>query len=141
MTVIQRYLLLQVPGWILTVAVLYGLHRWLGLPLWAAVLLLAGEVAKDFILYPKLRRAYETGEKTGADRLIGMEAVVRKRLAPEGYVEIQGELWRARAAGGAATAEMGATVRVVEANGLLLGVVAEGPDGREAKLDRVRPAS
>lgn len=141
MTVFKRYLLLQIPGWMLTVAILYWLHRWLGLPVWAAALLLAGEVAKDFILYPKLRRAYESDEKTGADRLIGIEAVVRQRLAPEGYVEIRGELWRARPAGEEATLEVGAAVRVVDAGGLLLTVVAEQSPGREEQLDRVRPAS
>jgi membrane-bound serine protease (ClpP class) len=47
--------------------------------------------------------------------------VARERLAPEGLVLVQGELWRAVAQG--APVEPGETVRVVSVNGLTLNVV------------------
>lgn len=120
MTVLQRYLLIQVPGWILAALVLYALHRWLGLPAWLAWTLMAAEVVKDFVLYPFLRRAYETGEPTGSERLIGRVGVVRQAVAPRGYIELQGELWLAEAAPGAASMPSGARVRVIDAQGLTL---------------------
>ncbi len=120
MTVFQRYLLIQVPGWILAAVILYALHRWLGLPAWLAWGLMAAEVVKDFVLYPFLRRAYETSEPTGAERLIGQIGVVRQAVAPEGYVELRGELWRAEAAAGSPPALTGTRVRVVGAQGLTL---------------------
>ena len=96
MSVRVRYALLQLPGWILAAGVLYVLHRWIGLPLWAAAILLAADVAKDVLLYPYLRRAYETDVGAGAERLVGERAEACETLDPAGYVRIRGELWSAR---------------------------------------------
>jgi membrane-bound serine protease (ClpP class) len=63
----------------------------------------------------------------GAPSLIGQTGVAREPLAPEGQVAIQGELWRAVAAGDAV--EAGARVRVVGVDGLTLKVVKNGGGG------------
>jgi len=52
---------------------------------------------------------------------------VRERVAPEGQVLVQGELWRAVAAGEAL--EVGAEVRVVGVDGLTLRVEADAKGG------------
>ena len=49
--------------------------------------------------------------------LVGRVASVERALAPEGFVMVEGELWRAR---GGATCERGARVRVVGARGCVL---------------------
>jgi membrane protein implicated in regulation of membrane protease activity len=120
-----RYALLQLPGWILAAAVLYALHRWLGLPLWVAGILMVADLAKDVLLFPYLRRAYETDERTGAERLIGARAEVYEPLDPTGYVRIRGELWKARLSSGETGALAGSYVRVENAEGLILEVSRE----------------
>ena len=54
--------------------------------------------------------------------LIGRLASVEKDLSPEGFVLVQGELWPARARGGASIVRGSANVRVVGAGGLHLEV-------------------
>ncbi|MGH9783362.1 MAG: hypothetical protein ACRD88_04185, partial [Terriglobia bacterium] len=62
----KRYLLFQIPGWILAALLLGALQRWLGLPLEFAIGLFVLYVAKDFLIYPYVRKAYEPHNKTGA---------------------------------------------------------------------------
>lgn len=92
----QRYLVAQIPG-----AVLVGVGLWLfwgqtGLPGWAGVLFFLFWIGKDVLLYPLMRRAYESSE-VRAQRLVGLRGVARADLAPDGQVDVQGEAWRARA--------------------------------------------
>jgi membrane protein implicated in regulation of membrane protease activity len=131
-----RYALLQLPGWILAGVILYALHRWLGLPLWVAAILMAADLVKDIALYPYLRRAYETGGARATDRLVGETAEVAQTLSPNGYVRLRGELWRARLVGGASEAQAGDKVVVEGAEGLVLQVAGLGRD-----VDRVAKPS
>lgn len=55
-------------------------------------------------------------------RLTGRVGSVERALAPEGFVMIDGELWRARARGGAEVGRGESNVRVVGARGCLLEV-------------------
>ena len=91
----KRYLLFQIPGWILTILLLGAAHRWLGLAIPAAAGLFLLFVAKDFLIYPYVRKAYEPDNRTGAELMIGSIGVTKQPLDPEGYVLVKGELWRA----------------------------------------------
>ena len=91
----RKYVLLQIPGWIVWGLILVGAHSWLNLPLWSGLVLLGLAVGKDFALYPYVRSAYESNVKTGAARLLGTRGQVYQALNPQGYVQINGELWRA----------------------------------------------
>jgi len=55
-------------------------------------------------------------------RLVGRVAAVERALSPEGFVMIDGELWRARLSGGARAALETSKVRVVGASGCVLEV-------------------
>ncbi len=66
----------------------------------------------------------------GAAGLIGQTGIARGRLAPEGQVAVQGELWRAVAEG--EPVEEGAQVRIVDVQGLTLKVVKAGESGGRA---------
>jgi membrane-bound serine protease (ClpP class) len=122
MQVFGRYVLLQVPGWLLAGIILYALEKQFDLPPWTVIGVMAVLLAKDFLLYPFLRRAYETQVKSGADALIGLTGVARERLDPAGYVELRGELWLAEAAPEARPIAPNERVRVVAADGLRLRV-------------------
>jgi len=120
--------LLQVPGWIAAACVLAALWEWAGLRPWMAALLFAVYVAKDAVMYPFVRRAYERGAQHGGERLVGAIGVVQRRLEPRGYVKINGELWRAENTTSAAL-EPGTRVRITAVRGLTLEVVPD-PEAR-----------
>lgn len=63
----------------------------------------------------------------GASGLVGQTGVARGRLAPEGQVTVQGEIWRAVAKG--EPVDDGASVEVVGVKGLMLTVVKTGSPG------------
>jgi membrane-bound serine protease (ClpP class) len=63
----------------------------------------------------------------GMSGLIGQVGVARDRLAPEGQVTVQGEIWRAVAEGEAV--DEGAAVKIVDVQGLTLKVVKAGNPG------------
>lgn len=57
--------------------------------------------------------------------LVGSVATVERALEPEGFVLVDGELWRARLRGGDGVARERETVRVVGASGYVLEVERE----------------
>lgn len=124
MRTLARYYLFQIPGWILTAALLAVLHSWLGLPEWLAFTVLGVVVAKDVVCYPFLRKAYRL-EASGAAQLAGLRGVARDPLDPTGYVYVRGELWRARTESGAAAIPAGSQVKVVRGHRMTLTVARE----------------
>lgn len=125
MSTLTRYLLLQVPGWILAALVALGLTQWGGFPGWIAGGLLLIWVMKDLILYPLVRTAYEPNVKTGVEQLLGVRGVVRKELNPRGSVQVRGELWSAESEYGATSLACGTLVRIRGVRGLTLLVTAD----------------
>jgi membrane-bound serine protease (ClpP class) len=94
------------------------IQRWIDYPWWVILILLLLWMIKDAILFPYMWRAYDPKGEDG--RLhIGSEGVVVKDLEPEGYVQIRGELWRARVEKGRPVQE-GEKVRVQKVEGLTL---------------------
>ena len=96
MKTFHKYLLLQIPGWILWSLILMWAHASLTLPLWTGGVLLCLAVVKDFVLYPFVRSAYESDVKTGVERLVGVGGKVQRALDPKGYIRVNGELWQAK---------------------------------------------
>ena len=125
MTTWTKYLLFQVPGWVLAVLVLLVLIIWINLPIGIAVGLFVLWVVKDVLLYPLLRIAYQSGPKTVVEQLVGLKGVAREHLDPGGYVYVRGELWRAEAENGKPPIEAGSAVRVLAAKGMTLIVATE----------------
>jgi len=125
MTVFQRYLLIQIPGWILVAILLGGLYGWNVISLRVALILYAVYFLKDFVLYPFLRRAYETEEPSVMDRLIGARGVATENLGPAGYVRVGGELWQSRISEGCALIGEGSRIRVQSVDGMTLIVTAD----------------
>ena len=121
-----KYVALQVPGWGIAALVLWGLVEWVDLPVWAALLLFAADVAKDAVLFPFLRHAYSDAPSTmvGAEALLGATGVAEGSLEPSGWVRVQGERWRGASLSG--PLEAGQAVVVSSVRGLTLQVHPEG---------------
>ncbi len=123
MSPLLRYALFQLPGLAVAAALAYALWEWARVPGWVAIAGIVAWVAKDAALYPFLRRAHEP-TREGAAALVGRRGVTRRRLDPRGTVAFGVELWRAETEPARGPIEAGATVRVVDARGLVL-IVAE----------------
>ncbi|MEW6143191.1 MAG: NfeD family protein [Chloroflexota bacterium] len=96
------------------------------LPLWAVVLIgLALAVQSGFSCFLALRLR-KLKPVTGTQTMIGRCCVTATVLDPEGYVRIDGELWRAVSVGGVIGAGM--TVLIVAVDGMALKVKG-GPSG------------
>jgi membrane protein implicated in regulation of membrane protease activity len=113
-----KYLVFQIPGWMITAAILRSLWHWQLIPKWLAVLGFFAWVLKDLLLYPFLRPAYETDVKTGSAALIGARGVAEETLAPHGYIRVRGELWRAVATPADQVVNAGTEVEIVGADGM-----------------------
>ena len=118
--IVIRYTLLQLPALALFVMALLLGRRWIGIPLWSFWGLVGLWVAKDVILFPFVWRAYDTRERKGDDAMIGMRGIVQDRLAPDGFVQVRGELWQAELMDDGPPIEKGAAVRIRETRGLTL---------------------
>lgn len=131
MPVFVRYLLFQLPSWILVALVLVGLALKDLLPLWLAWAVVAGLVLKDLLFFPRLRIAYEPSRAHGGGELLGALALVDTPLCPEGYVRVGSERWQARLVRPGDRAASGEAVRVREIDRLTLLVekVTEGGGG------------
>ena len=125
MPTLVRYILFQLPEWLLLALFLLFLVDRTAVPVWATIGFFLVWVAKDFALYPIVRPAYERDHKSGAERLIGSKGVAHETLDPEGYIRIQGELWKARVKRTDQPVPKDSTVKVTAARGLTLVVEAE----------------
>lgn len=124
----SRYLLFQIPGWLLAAALLYWFWPRTGFDEWLGVGAFALWVGKDFAMWPLVRVGYDTHAPIGADELIGSMAIVQKELTPVGTVRVRGELWRARAEE-EATCSSESAVEVVAVAGMTLVVRPSSPFG------------
>jgi len=115
-----RYVALELPGWVLVGVLAAVFHERLGVGPGAAAALVALWVAKDLVLYPWLRPAFERDPRTPVEKLVGATAVVRETLGPEGFVRLGAELWRAEASPRDAPVPPGVRVRVLAVRGLTL---------------------
>ena len=85
-------------------------------------------VAKDFILYRFVRRSYESNTKTGTEELVGSRGVAKEWLGPDGYVQVHGELWKAKAEPSDQPISPRSPIRVQAARGMTLIVTADKND-------------
>ncbi len=115
---IARYTLFQIPDLILLCLGLAAAVRWWDLPVLAAYALVALWIAKDVIMYPILRFAYESGGSGGVYEIQGALGVVVQSLVPSGSVRLGSELWKAELMTGSGPVSVGSAIRVVEVRDL-----------------------
>ena len=129
---LRRYLLFQIPGWIVAAIVLMLAFEWGWLRAWVALALFAAWVVKDALLYRWFGFAYALDHRTPAERLIGTHGIAVDTLSREGYVKVQGELWRARPDPPDASIEREQRIVVVAAERMVLVVRAAAHARRDA---------
>jgi membrane protein implicated in regulation of membrane protease activity len=115
----RRYLLWQLPGWLLACAALSALTAIGDAPWWIVPAGVAVLVVRDVALYPALRTTFRPADPP---RPIGARGIVVEALRPDGMVRVGAELWLAHAAGD--MVREGDHVVVTGAQGLTLVVVA-----------------
>jgi len=122
-----RYILLNIPGLAAVILILIIIQYWVVLPVWLFWSIIVFWVVKDALLFPFVWQAYDW-ERPGRSRsMIGERGVAKERLAPAGYVQIHGELWRAVKIDDGPPIEEGQPVRVKKMEGLTLFVVPLNP--------------
>ena len=127
--VVIRYLLLNIPGVALLVAILFLVRSRIHLPGWFIALVTGIWVIKDVVLFPLVWRSYDWDNPGISVDMVGLTGIVKEPLSPVGRVQIKGELWKAEIIGSdREDIERGARVRVVERSGLVLYVIAETGD-------------
>lgn len=115
-----RYILLNIPGLAAVILILIIIQHWVVLPGWLFWSIIVFWIVKDALLFPFVWRAYDW-ERPGPSRsMIGERGIAKERLAPAGYVQIHGELWRAVKIDDGPPIEAGQSVKIVKMEGLTL---------------------
>ena len=118
------YTVQAVLGWMLEEAILVAAVLWLlpqfnvNIPLWVLGILMAALAIYSYIMYRVGRSTFLIRPKVAAETVIGNGGKVTKRLAPEGYVKVQGVLWKAKCV--ESELEVGDEIVVVDIDGLRL---------------------
>jgi membrane-bound ClpP family serine protease len=118
--ILVRYTLLQLPELAVLIGALYLVRRWIDFPSfygWIIVILWA---LKDAVMFLFVWRSYDWEAHEKENPLIGAKATAIERLAPTGYVQVRGELWKAELAESGLPAEKGESVWVADVRGLTL---------------------
>ena len=112
--------MLNIPGLVAISLILIIIQHWVVLPLWLFWSIIGIWIVKDAVLFPFVWRAYDW-ERPGRSRsMIGELGIAKERLAPSGYVQVHGELWRAEKVGEGQPIEAGQSVQIVKMEGLTL---------------------
>jgi membrane protein implicated in regulation of membrane protease activity len=123
-----RYILLNIPGLAAVILILIIIQHWVVLPVWLFWSIIGFWIVKDALLFPFVWRAYDW-ERPGQSRsMIGERGIAKERLAPAGYVQVRGELWRAVKIDDGPVIEIGQSVKIVKMDGLTLFVEKLTPD-------------
>jgi membrane-bound ClpP family serine protease len=121
----------MIPGTLALVLILIVIRHWVMMPAWLFGTIVALSIAKDVIMFPFVWKAYDQKPSTIPGSMIARRGVAIKRLAPVGYIQVGGELWRAEKIGDGPPIEMGEWVRVKSMEGLKLYVISMRNEERE----------
>jgi membrane protein implicated in regulation of membrane protease activity len=130
-----KYTLLQLPGTVFLILLLMVIRHWIAIPAWLFWCIIGLWVAKEAVLFPYVWRAYNGNQKGISRSMIGARGVAKERLAPSGYIQVGGELWRAEKLEPGPAIKAGDFVRVVKMEGLKLYIVADNSES-EGRLQR-----
>ena len=130
-----RYGLLTIPGTVVLILVLIIVQNWVPIPFWLRITLIVLWIAKEVILFPFIWRAYDHAQPEVFHPMIGLRGITKERLAPTGYILVQGERWKAEKIPGEHPIEKNKWVRVKKIEGLKLFVVLEKTEDRRRNAE------
>jgi membrane protein implicated in regulation of membrane protease activity len=111
-SVYVRYAWMNAPALVGFVLVLIVVRGWFGLPGWLVWLLIACWIAKELIMFPLFWRSYHSERPSLTGAVVGKRGIAKGRLNPAGYIQVNGELWRAERLGEGPPIESGQCVRI-----------------------------
>jgi membrane protein implicated in regulation of membrane protease activity len=120
--------LLNIPALVAVILILIIIQYWVVLPVWLFWSIIGFWVVKDVVLFPFTWRAYDWDRSGRSRSMVGERGIANEKLAPSGYIQIHGELWRAERLGDGPPIEKGQPVRVKKMEGLTLFVVPINPN-------------
>ena len=124
-----RYILLNIPEFVAMLLILVVIQYWVEIPAWLFWSIVGFWIVKDVVLFPFIWRAYDWDRGGRSRSMIGERGIAKGNLAPAGYIQIHGELWRAERFREGPPIEAGQPVRVKHMEGLMLFVEPEN-DGQ-----------
>lgn len=127
-----RYILLNIPEFAALILIVIVIQYWVVIPVWLLWSIIGFWVVKDVVLFPFIWRAYDWDRAGKSRSMIGECGVAKGKLAPAGYIQIRGELWRAEKIGEGPPIEEGQPVRVKKIEGLTLFVVPDNTAERSS---------
>ncbi|MBA7642385.1 hypothetical protein ES703_50078 [subsurface metagenome] len=81
---------------ILAAVVIWLLPQWgINIPIWGLILMMVALGAYNFITYKLGKRALDRKPTASLEAMVGCSGEAATPLAPKGYVQVKGELWRA----------------------------------------------
>ena len=114
--------------------VLWLLPRWgINIPIWGFILLMVAYVAYQVVTYRMGKRALDRKPVVCPEAIVDRSGKATTSLAPNGYVQVEGELWRALSTG--PNIDEGEEIIVVGMKGLTLFVSAP-PNGKHEASGR-----
>ena len=112
--------------------VLWGLPQiGINIPLWGLIILMVVWGICSYVFYIKGKRALLREPVTSPEDLIGSRGNAIEPLAPQGYIRINSELWKAKSMGTDVSA--GEEIVVERVNGLTLIVSPLNKDNESAR--------
>ena len=123
-----RYFLLNIPEFVAMLLILVVIQYWVTIPAWLLGSIIGFWIIKDVVLFPFIWRAYDWDRAGRSRSMIGARGIAKENLAPAGYIQIHGELWRAERLGEEPSIEAGQSVQVKKMEGLTLFVVPANPE-------------
>jgi membrane protein implicated in regulation of membrane protease activity len=117
-----RYALFQLPELALLIVILLVIQRWVALPAWLFWGAIAIWAVKDVLLYPLVWQSYDPDQPQSVMPLVGAKGIAKERLAPTGYIQVHGVLWKAQLMKGCSPVAEGEAVQINERRGLTLWV-------------------
>ena len=115
-----KYGLLMIPGTALLALILVIAQEWITIPVWLFCSIVGFAIVKDIVMFPFVWRAYDADRPGISRSMTGTRGIAIERLAPTGFIDVQGELWKAEFIGKGPMVEKGEIVRVKKRKGLKL---------------------
>ena len=115
-----RYILLNIPELAAVILILTIIQHWVVMPRWLFWSIIGFWIVKDALLFPFVWRAYDWEGPGRSRSMIGERGIAKERLAPAGYVQVRGELWRAVKIDDGPVIEIGQSVKIIKMDGLTL---------------------